>query len=88
MSKFMIEIPHTDEQCMQVMDEAAANPVLLDQAWWGCMAGNHTGWAIVDAGSQTEARNMVPEVVRPQAVVTEIQQFSEQQIRDFHRKAA
>ena len=88
MSKYLLEMPHTMEQCMEALDETAANPILLDQIWWGCMAGNHTAWAMVEAGSQTEALNMVPAVVRPQAVVTEIQQFSEQQIRDMHKKAA
>jgi len=32
---------------------------LLPKVYWGCMAGDHTGYAIVDAKSESAAKEMV-----------------------------
>ncbi len=54
---YHIESPHSKEECLQALDEVLARgPKLLAQFDWGCMAGQHVGWATVDAGSETEAR--------------------------------
>ena len=89
MAKFLIEMPHTYEACMEALDQMAEQgQQLLNQTWWGCPAGDHRGWAFVDAPSQSEALNMVPEPVREEVCVTEVQQFSADQISQMHRMAA
>lgn len=70
---YHIESPHTKEECLQALDEVLArNPQFLAQFDWGCMAGQHVGWATVDAGSESEARNMVPAVARGKARVIRV----------------
>ena len=58
---------------------------MLVQYDWGCMAGEHVGWATVEAGSESEARNMVPALVRNKARITQVRKFSPSEIESFHR---
>jgi hypothetical protein len=48
------------------------------------MSGDHTGWAVVEAGSETAARGMVPVLVRGKARIVEVGKFTPEQIRSFH----
>ena len=82
---YLIESPHTKEECLQALDEVSARgPRLLAQFDWGCMAGQHVGWATVNAGSESEARNMVPSVVRDKARIVAVNKFTPDQIESFH----
>lgn len=66
MSLFLIESPHTPEECMRVMDEAKHSKDI--EAWsWGCEAGNHTAYRMVHAADEAAALAMVPEDVRGKA---------------------
>jgi hypothetical protein len=83
---YHIESPHTKEECLQALDETlAGGPQLLVQYDWGCMAGEHVGWATVEADSEPEARNMVPALVRNKARITPVSKFTPAQIESFHR---
>lgn len=86
MARYLIESPHTKEECLQALDETLAlGSGVLAQYQFGCMDGDHTGWAIVEAGSKEEARNMVPAVVRARARIVELTSFTPEQIRSLHR---
>jgi hypothetical protein len=55
------------------MDEALARgPNFLAQFEWGCVEGEHTGWATIEAESEYEARDMVPAVARSRARVVRV----------------
>ena len=83
---YVIESPHTKEECLQALDEVSARgPRLLAQFDWGCMAGQHVGWATVEAGSESEARNMVAPIVRNKARITPVSKFTAAQIESFHK---
>jgi hypothetical protein len=83
---YLIESPHSEEECLQALDETLARgPRFLAQFDWGCMAGQHTGWATVEAGSESEARNMVPTVVRSKARIIPLNKFTPDQIKSFHK---
>ena len=83
---YLIESPHTKEECLQALDETLARgPQNLAQFDWGCMAGQHVGWATVNAGSESEARNMVPSVVRDKARIVAVNKFTPDQIESFHK---
>lgn len=89
MANFMIEMPHTPQQCMQALNQMVEeSSELLDKTWWGCKAGKHTGWAMVDTESRSDARNMVPLSMRNQVSITEVNKFTPDQIRQMHRMAA
>ena len=85
MARYFIESPHTKEECLQALDEILAEgPEVLARYDWGCMAGDHTGYATIEAGSEASARNMVPALVRNKTRVIEVGKFTPGQIRSFH----
>jgi len=85
MAKFMIEMPHNSDQCQEVLGEMATEVApLLKEAWWGCMDGNHTGWVTVDASSKDEALMKIPEQRRGEVKVTEVKQFSAEDLKMSH----
>ncbi|HXV46406.1 MAG TPA: hypothetical protein VD736_07020, partial [Nitrososphaera sp.] len=79
---------HTNEECLNSLDQIVAhNKELLDRCYMACMAGNHTGWATVEAESENEARNMLPSSLRQNAKVVEVNKFTPEQIQSFHQMA-
>ncbi len=83
---YLIESPHTKEECLQALDGALARgPRFLAQFDWGCMAGDHTAWATVEAKSEAEAREMVPPIVRGKARIVPVSKFTPEQIQSFHK---
>ena len=89
MANFVMEFPHTQQMCMQELDDLAAkNPDLLSKINWGCMGGNHTGWTTVEVGNEEEARNMLPPELRDNVRIAEVNKFTPDQIRSMHEMAA
>jgi hypothetical protein len=83
---YLIESSHSREECLQTLDDVLARgPGFLSKFDWGCMAGDHTGWAVIEAPNDTAARSMVPAVVRGKARVIEVTKFTPEQIRSFHQ---
>ncbi len=86
MTRYLIETPHKDAECLKALDELAAqSPKLLAQCNLGCMSGIHTGWAVVEAGTESEARNMVPPSLRDRARYVKVETLTPEKIRSFHQ---
>lgn len=84
-AKYLIESPHRHEECLQALDELLAKgPELLDKFEFGCAAGDHTGWALVEAESESAARELIPSVVRDKARVVPVTKITPEQIRSYH----
>ena len=84
---YFIEQQHSGEECLKALDELAERgPSLLDKSYLACNAGEHRGYAFVEAGSEYEAREMVPTALREQARVIRVDRFTPEQIRSFHQK--
>ena len=87
MAQYLIESPHTKEECLQALDEVLAQgPELLAKFDWGCGADEHTGWATVEAASESAARNLVPSFLRSKARIVPVNKFTPEQIRSYHKK--
>lgn len=87
MAKYFIESPHTSEECLGALDEMLAmGPDVLEQYYFGCMAGEHTGWVIVDAESESEALEIVPSFLRSRARAVELNKFTPEQIKEYHKE--
>jgi len=87
MAKFIIEAPHTNQGCLDALDEMlASDPKLLAKFVWGCNSGHHAGWAVVDAKDEAGARRMMPVSLRNQARVFTADNFTPEQIRAKHKK--
>ena len=87
MAKYMVEVPHTAEECLAALDDILAKgPQFLNEFHWGCMAGVHTGWGIVEAESESAARNMLPASGQGKARITEVTKFTPEQVKAAHEK--
>ncbi len=88
MPDYMIESPHTKEECAQTIEATLKQGEdVLKKFAWGCMSGDHTAYAMVSANSETAARNMVPSIVRGKARVVKVDRFTPEQIRAMHKAA-
>jgi hypothetical protein len=89
MERYFIESPHTAEECLHALDEILGmGPLALSKYEWGCMAGDHTGYAILEARSEAEAAANVPAFLRGKARVVKLNRFTPEQIRQFHQQSA
>ncbi len=87
--KYMIETPHTKEECLKALDEQLAKgPEILKKFNYGCKAGDHTGYAIVDVKNEMEARNLVPGFLLNKSRIVEVDVFTPEVIKSLHAKAA
>ncbi len=86
MSMFLIESPHTEAECMNVMDEVnKSGPKELASWHWGCMSGNHTGYRLVMAADETAALAMVPADIRANAHAYKVSKMTPAQLEMAHK---
>ncbi len=87
MAQYLIKLPHTEAECLKALDEIAEKgSQLLPKIYWGCSAGDHTGYAIVDAKSASAAKEMVgAPTVRAKASVIEVKKHTVEEIASFHK---
>lgn len=85
MARYLIESPHTKEECLKALDEILAKgPSILDKFDWGCQAGDHTGYAVVDVDGEPAVRSMIPTFLHSKTRIVKVDKFSPEQIRSFH----
>ena len=85
MDRFLIETPHGDHDCLQLLDLLNAQGYLTHFDW-GCKAGVHTGWAIIEAENQAEAQLVVPPLVRGKARVVKLNKFDAAMLDQLHKR--
>jgi len=89
MARYMIESPHTPEQCLKALDEELEKGRdVLEKFDFGCKAGDHTAYAIVDAKTRDDALKFVPTFLQGKARILEVGKITPDMIRSFHTKAA
>ena len=89
MEKFFIEVPHQAEPgaCMRAVKTFLnTGSHFLTNAEWGCRAGVHTAWIIVEAENDAEARLMVPPVIRRSARLVKLNRFTTEEIREMGKE--
>ncbi len=87
MAEYMIEAPHTVEECSSALDDMAAKgSQVLNEFHWGCMAGIHSGWAFVEAQNESAAREMLPNSQRNKARIVKVQKFTTEQMSESHQQ--
>ena len=85
-ARYLLISPHTKEECLQALDGvAAAGKDMLAKWEWGCMAGDHTGYVMIEAKSDEGAIAMVPEAIRPKARAIKLTKFTAEDIQSFHK---
>jgi len=88
-AKFLIEVPHeaSKVECAKVVDVfLKSGSHFLASAIWGCRDGVHKAWMIVDVDNKEEARRILPPLVRPQAMIVQLNAFTMEEIDDILRQ--
>ena len=89
MARYIIESPHTKGECLRALDEELEKGKdILGKFDFGCKAGDHTAYAIVDANSKNDALKLVPTFLQNKARIVEVDKITPEMIRSFHTKAA
>ncbi|MDO8691755.1 MAG: hypothetical protein Q7R39_17410 [Dehalococcoidia bacterium] len=84
---YFVQQEHTPEQCLSALDDLAGkSPQVLESMNFSCMAGEHKGYAFVEASSESEALGKVPTDLRGGSRAIKVDKFTPDQIRSFHQK--
>lgn len=83
MDRYLIETPHEVEECTRLFSELRAMGYLYHFDW-GCNAGVHSGWAIIEAESEQQAQMAVPPLVRHKARVIKLNRFDPVEDKKVH----
>lgn len=81
MNRYIIESPHEPEDCDRILRDVLAMGY-IHHFEWGCKAGDHTGWAIVEVENINQARVMVPPLVRPRARIVPLTRWFAEDFED------
>ena len=85
MAMYLIESPHTQDECLRSLDELESRGKdTLDRFEFGCHHGVHTAWATMEAKSEADARTVLPSFVRSRARVVEVDRETPEKIRSYH----
>ncbi|HLF77172.1 MAG TPA: hypothetical protein VJB57_06725 [Dehalococcoidia bacterium] len=85
MARYIVEIEHTPEDCVAALDSVVAmSKELIGRFDWGCKAGAHTGWAVMEARDEATARMLLPTVARQSAKVVQLNKFTVEDVQSFH----
>ena len=86
MPRFLIELPHVDDddgcvKALRAIEKMGSH--FITEADWGCLAGTHSGYLIAELDSPEEARQAVPPDFRPDAKIVPLNSFTRDQIRSM-----
>jgi hypothetical protein len=85
MERFLIETPHTEQNCRDLIGQVNATGYLTHFSW-GCFSGVHCGWAIIEAENEAQARLAVPPLVRHEARVVSLVTITPEMLTAMHQK--
>jgi hypothetical protein len=85
MDRFLIETPHREQDCLNLIEMVNAQGYLTHFDW-GCMNGVHSGWALIEADSEAEARLAVPPLVRGQARIVKVTKVDAAMLAQMHKR--
>lgn len=87
--RYVIETPHNPQECLKALDEhLSKGPDILKKFNFGCKAGDHTGYALVDVKNELEAKEFIPTFLSAKARIVEVDTYTPDVIRSLHAKAA
>ncbi|HUS82429.1 MAG TPA: hypothetical protein VM013_04120 [Dehalococcoidia bacterium] len=87
MSDYVVESTHTPEECLRDLDTIVQeDPEVLDKFEWGCLSGEHRGFAIVQAEDERRALGLVPASIRGRSRAIPVTKFTPEQVRMAHEQ--
>ena len=85
-SVYLVQIPHTSDQCVKTLtDLKGKGDAFLSKFEFGCMSGDHTGYAFLSGKSENDVRLMLPKDVQASAKIEKVDKFTADQIDKLHK---
>ena len=84
--RYIIQLPHGSDSkvCVRALHAIERyGGHFFTNAEWGCKAGVHSGWAIVELNKREEATLMVPPEFRQDAVIVELNRFTKDEMASW-----
>lgn len=89
LNQYFVSMPHTHEQCMNMMEDMKGKgDAFLSKFYFGCMSGDHTGYAILSGKDDQDVRNMLPKDLQASAKIEKVDKFTAAQIEQMHKQHA
>ena len=82
MDRFLIESPHKVGDCRKVVKNVYALGYLYN-CDWGCEAGVHKAWVIIEAENEKQALGVVPPILREDATATKLVKFDSEMVKKW-----
>ena len=85
-SVYLIQAPHTKEQCMNTLVEMKdKGDAFLSKFEFGCMSGDHTAYAFIEGTSEEGIRKMLPADEQKTAKITKVNKITAAEIEKLHK---
>ena len=85
-SVYLVQVPHTQEQCLKTLDDLKGKgDAFLSKFEFGCMSGDHTGYAFLSGKSEDDVRQMLPKDAQESAKIQKVDKFTVDQIDKLHK---
>ena len=86
-SDYFVQVPHTQEQCLQSLNEMKSKgDELLSKFEYGCVSGDHTAYGFLKGQSEESVKKMLPASEQPKAKVTKVKKMSVADIEKLHKE--
>ena len=83
MNRYLVESTHTVEDCHHVVEQFIIHGHIMNFDW-GCEAGVHAGWAMLEAENESQALLSVPARLRSKARAIRLVKFTPATIESDH----
>jgi len=84
MDRFLIESPHEEGDCRNVVKNVYYLGYLYN-CDWGCKAGVHKAWVMIEAENDKQALLLIPPILRNKATATKIVKFGPEMIEEWKK---
>jgi len=84
MNSYLVESQHAPEDCRHVVDQFIIHGH-INNFDWGCVAGVHTAWAMIEAEDESQALLTVPVRLRSKARAVRLNKFTPQTVEEQHQ---
>jgi hypothetical protein len=87
MNVYFVQTTHTPDQCLNNLNEMKGKgDAYLSKFEFGCMSGNHTGYAFLEGTSEQNVREMLPKDAQANAKILKVDKFTVAQVENLHKE--
>ena len=83
MNRYLVESNHDAKDCHHVVEQFIIYGHIINFDW-GCQAGVHTGWAIVEGETESQALMTVPSFLRSKSRAIRLNKFTPEKMQASH----